>query len=141
MMYVDGFKMAGLASNLEAGWKSITDGIKLAGIGPASTYLGREHATCESTVDGKPARGTQYKMQPLVESCADAYRKLVGKPDLHLPRVDTPFLGDASGGNAPNPKEDEWKHYTKENAWCRIHNASRCALPVHTSSGGRGRGS
>jgi hypothetical protein len=91
MVYVDDFKMAGPAGNLEAGWKTITDGIKLVGIGPVSTYLGCEHATFDGTVDNKPVRGIQYKMQPVMESCVDAYRKIVGKYDLHLPRVDTPL--------------------------------------------------
>ena len=37
MVYVDDFKMAGPAEHLEAGWKTITEGIKLVGIGPVST--------------------------------------------------------------------------------------------------------
>ena len=37
MVYFDDFKMAGPCSRLEAGWKTITDGIKLVGIGPVST--------------------------------------------------------------------------------------------------------
>jgi hypothetical protein len=81
--------------------------------------------------------GVQYEMQPFMESCVDAYRKIVGKPGLHLPRVDTPFLGEEGGGNAPPPKEDEWKHYAAHKAWCRIHNSLRCALftPVGVSGG------
>ena len=66
MVYVDDFKMAGPSGNLAAGWKTITGGIKLVGTGPVSTYLGCEHATFTSTVDGKPVRGTQYKMQPFM---------------------------------------------------------------------------
>ena len=69
-----------------------------------STYLGCEHATSEGTVDGTSVRRTQYALQPFMETCVDAYRKVVGKPDLRLPRVGTPFLEDAGGGNAPAPK-------------------------------------
>jgi len=61
MVYVDDFKMAGLAGNIEAGGKTITDGVKLVGIGPVSTCLGCEHATFDGTVDNKPARGIQHK--------------------------------------------------------------------------------
>ena len=46
-------------------------------------------------------------MQPYMESCVDAYRKIVGKPDLHMPRADTPFLADDGGGHTPASKEDE----------------------------------
>jgi len=139
MVYVDDFKMAGPAGNLEKGWQTITSGIKLVGIGPVSTYLGCEHATFSGHVDAKPVLGIQYKMQPFMESCVEAYRKVVGKPDLHLPRVDTPFLADAGGGNAPVSREDEWKHYPREKAWCRIHHNVRCAMftPVRVSGGGR----
>ena len=76
MVYVDDFKLSGPASNLDAGWKTITSGIKLVGIGPASTYLGCDHATFEGPVDANPAQGIQYKVQPVMESCVDAYRKI-----------------------------------------------------------------
>ena len=66
-------------------------------------------------------------MQPFMESCVDAYLKIVGKSDLHLPRVDTPFLADDGGGHAPTSQEDEWKHFPKEKAWCRMHYNQRCA--------------
>ena len=104
MVYVDDFKMAGPAGNLEAGRKTITGGIKLVGIGLVPTYLGCDDATFEGTVDGKPVRGINDDMKPVMESCVDAYRKIVGKPGLHLPRVDTPFLGEDGGGNAPPPR-------------------------------------
>ena len=96
--------MAGPSGHMEAGWKTITDGVELVGIGPVSTYLGCDHVTFEGTVDTKPTRGIQFKLQPFMESCVDAYRKIVGKPDVHLPRVDTPFLGGDGGGNSPPPK-------------------------------------
>ena len=76
--HVDDFKMAGPAGNLEKGWKTITSGIKLVGVGPVSTCLGREHATFSDHVDAKPVRGIQYRMQPFMESCVEAYRKVVG---------------------------------------------------------------
>ena len=104
MVYVDDFKMSGPAGNLEAGWRTITEGIKLVGIGPVSSYLVCDHATFDGTIDTKPVRESQYTMQPFMESCVDAHRKIVGKPGLHLPRVDTPFLGEDGGGNAPPPK-------------------------------------
>ena len=43
-----------------------------------------------SAVDGKPVRGIQYKLQPFMVSCADAYRKIVGKRG-NLPGADTPL--------------------------------------------------
>ena len=57
MVYVDDFKMAGPSENLEKGWKTLTIGIKLVGIGPASTHLGCEHATFSGHVDTKPVNG------------------------------------------------------------------------------------
>ena len=48
MVYVDDFKISGPAGNLEAGWRIITEGIKLAGIGPVSNYLGCDHATFDA---------------------------------------------------------------------------------------------
>jgi hypothetical protein len=131
MVYVDDFKMADLAGNLVAGWKTITDGIKLVGIGPVSTYLGCEHATLEGAVDNKPVRGIHYNMQPFMESCVDAYRKIVGKSDLHLPRVDTLFLADDGGGHAPTSREDEGKHFPTEKcgAGCIITNAAPSSPP------------
>ena len=71
-----------------------------------------------------------------MESCVDAYRKIVGKPDLHMPRADTPFLADDGGGHAPASKEDEWKQFPKEKAWCWLRHQQRCAL--FTSVGVRG---
>jgi hypothetical protein len=79
-------------------------------------------------VDRKPARGIQYKMQTFMGTCVEAYKKVVGKPQLHLPRVDTPFLADVGGGNAPTPKEDVWRHFPHQKAWCRSHNQPRCML-------------
>jgi len=72
-----------------------------------------------------------------MESCVDAYRKVVGKHDVHLPRADTPFLGDVGGGNAPTPKEDMWRHFPHQKAWCRIHNEPRCLPfdPVNVPGG------
>ena len=67
-------------------------------------------------------------MQPLMESCVAACRAVAGKQDLRFPKVYLPFLGDAGGGDAPAPKRDVSKRYAAEKAWCRIHNAERCAL-------------
>ena len=96
--------MSGPAGNLEAGWRTITEGIKLVGSGPVSNYLGCDHSTFDGTLDTRRVRGIQYTMQPFMESCVGAYRKIVGKPGVHLPRVDTPFLGEDGGGNAPPPR-------------------------------------
>ena len=98
--------MVGPSGKREAGRETITSGIKLVGIGPVPTYRGCGHALFDGTVDGKPTRGIQYTMQPSMESCVDACRTIVGKPDVHLPRADTPFVGDDGGGNAPAPKEN-----------------------------------
>jgi hypothetical protein len=105
-VHVEDFNMAGPTGNLAKGWQTIADDFKLEGIGPVSTHLGCEHAMFTGRVDKKPVRGMQYQMQPFMESCVEAYKKVVGKPTLHLPRVDTPFLVDVGGGNAPAPRED-----------------------------------
>ena len=62
---------------------------------------------------------------------------LSGNPTCACHGWATPFLGDFGGGHGPGQKGDEWKHYAKERAWCRIHNASRCALFTPARLAGR----
>ena len=82
-------------------------------------------------------------MQPLMESGVPAYRAVAGKPDVRFPKGDTPFLGDAGGGDAPAHRGDVWKHYAAEKARWKVHDAKRCALftPCRVAGGLGAQGS
>ena len=76
MVYVDDFKMSAPKANLAKGWKMIREGLLRQDPTPVDRCLGCHHAETQGTVNGKPVKIMQFKVESFMNSCIQAYKDL-----------------------------------------------------------------
>ena len=65
---------------------------------PVDRCLGCHHSETQGTVNGKPVKIMQFKVEQFMASCVQAYKDLCGEPDMKLRAVETPFIASPDGG-------------------------------------------
>ena len=112
MVYVDDFKMAGPAENVDAMWEAFEQlppdtRLELGTPEPVGHFLGCGHEPFEGmTADGTPVRGMKYDMHKFVDQSLDLYQRLAGS-EFEYKEVNTPFIdedkGVANPARTPHP--------------------------------------
>ena len=76
VVYIDDFKLAGPAENMEKGWELIRRDIQMEDPHPMQLYLGCLHKRFEGYVEGVgPVIGVEYDMESFLASCIQRYLK------------------------------------------------------------------
>ena len=93
VVYVDDFKLAGPADQLEHLWDSIRDGLTMDPPTEQGKYLGCDHIVRDviSPLTGNVVRSIEYDMSSFLEQAVDRYLELVGRDASFLSVVQTPF--------------------------------------------------
>ena len=92
MVYVDDFKMSGPAGQMAKTWTEMSSRIQMDDPGAVTKCLGCHHHVRQGVVKGVAVQTIEYDMGDFMLSCAEAYRKAVGEPNMILRAVDTLFF-------------------------------------------------
>ncbi len=124
-VYVDDFKMAGSASDLDKAWDCISRAVKIEEPVPFGRYLGCEHIlgttrlTNAEDIIGRslagiaPAEGCArtlpvevrsmtYDVRQFMKACVEEYLRLSERPSSSLSKVSTPFLDESTAWAPPD---------------------------------------
>ena len=78
MIYVDDFKMAGPARNMDMGRAMIQKFLDLDPPGPVHHCLGCCHRGGTAEVEGKPVRVMEYDVCDSMQQCVESYKHFLG---------------------------------------------------------------
>ena len=96
--------MAGPKANIAKGWTAMREGLNMDPPTPVDRCLGCFHHIREGRVNGSKVRSREWDVCDFMSQCVQAYRNACGEPDMHLKKVDTPFIASTEGGGyAPRP--------------------------------------
>jgi hypothetical protein len=104
IVYVDDFKLAGPAKNMDKGWGLIRKDILMGEPEPAGKYSGCMHFFEDITIDGpkgpRSARRVVYDMEDFLGQCVSRYLELADDPHLKLRKVNAPFVDETQDENS-----------------------------------------
>jgi len=103
-IYVDDFKLAGPADQLEEGWRLLRTRITMEDPEPVGLYLGCQQRLRSVKHENRNYQVMEYDMSAFLRQCILKYTDI--KAHVPLKTVPTPFLSDDGGGGTASGKCD-----------------------------------